>query len=238
MLESSWRRFWREVDIAATTIKFCAGLYVLSVLLSLVGMSGLSGQAGPLPKNQVIYALGASGAIPMFAYDRWWSAFSAIWLHGGILHVLFNCLWIYTLAPGVQLIYGRNRMVILFVLSGASGFLLSSSIGWAFGNSLGGAQLGIGASGAVFGLLGAMASLGKLTRDNQALVFAGVLFLAGLVMPYVDNWGHFGGFMGGLAVSRLPPMRPQRPETKLQETLAVCLYVGSLLCIPASLLSP
>lgn len=87
------------------------------------------------------------------------------WLHGGLLHILFNVLWIRQLAPAVAELYGAGRMVILYVVSGAVGFLFSS-FGPVFlfplapilgsGNLAFGGTYTVGASAPIFGLLGPM----------------------------------------------------------------------------------
>ena len=72
---------------------------------------------------------GASGAIPVFGYGRWWTILSAGWLHGGALHILFNMMWVRQIGPAVADIYGAGRMVIIYTVSCATGFLLSSFMG-------------------------------------------------------------------------------------------------------------
>ena len=65
----------------------------------------------------------------MFGLGRWWTIFSAGWLHAGLLHIFFNMMWVRQLGPPTADIYGAGRMVIIYTLSGASGFLLSSVAG-------------------------------------------------------------------------------------------------------------
>ena len=59
-------------------------------------------------------------------YGRWWTVLSASWLHGGVLHILFNMLWVRQLGPATAEIYGPGRMVIIYTVAGAVGFTLSS----------------------------------------------------------------------------------------------------------------
>ena len=56
----------------------------------------------------MLFLLGASGALPVFRLDRWWTVLTAGWLHAGVLHILFNVLWIRQLGPAVADLYGAG----------------------------------------------------------------------------------------------------------------------------------
>ena len=60
---------------------------------------------------------------------RWWTVLSATWLHGGLLHILFNMMWVRDLGPSTADVVGPARTVIIYVVSGVCGFLLSSVAG-------------------------------------------------------------------------------------------------------------
>ena len=188
------------------------------------------------PTAPALFAFGASGAVPVFGYGRWWTVLSAGWLHGGLLHIFFNLLWLRQLAPGVAELYGASRMVIIYTLSSVVGFLLSSLTG-AFLPFLGGARLTVGASAAIFGLLAALVYYGRRSGSrlvgNQAWSYAIVLFIFGFFMGGVDNWAHLGGFLGGyLAARLLDPLREERTDHTL--AAIVCL-AASFLAVGASL---
>ena len=116
------------------------------------------------PASGVQVLLGASGAEPVFVYGRWWTVLSAAWLHGGVLHILFNMLWVRQLGPATAEIYGPGRMVIIYAVAGAVGFTLSSLAGFYLGSMpipfLRGAFRTVGASASIFGLLGALVYYG------------------------------------------------------------------------------
>src|SRR4030042_4212032 len=99
------------------------GLYVLSLLLNIRG-TGFS--ANPLallsPDTGSLVLLGAAGAIPINQFHAWWSLLSANYLHGGILHILFNMLALRQLGPLVVAAYGQYRMFIIYTLGGIFGF--------------------------------------------------------------------------------------------------------------------
>ena len=103
------------------------------------------------PSNRALWAFGAAGAIPWQA-GHWWTLLTAIYLHGGLLHILFNVLWIRQLGPEVEELYGPARLVVIFTVSGVAGFVASNAFGVPFT---------IGASGSIFGLLGAMVAFGQ-----------------------------------------------------------------------------
>jgi rhomboid protease GluP len=212
------RRLGNDLGFTNLVIGGCSVLYLLTLLASggAIGMSGLFNLLAP--STQALFLFGASGAIPVFALDRWWTILSAGWLHGGLLHILFNMLWVRQLAPAVGSMYGPSRLVIIYTVAGIVGFFLSSLAGVLLPGVpiLGGAGFTIGASAPIFGLLGALVRYGHRTGSSlvgsQAWGYALTLFIFGLLMPGVDNWAHGGGFAGGyLAAMLLDPLQRERP---------------------------
>lgn len=174
------------------------------------------------PGGRALIALGMAGAVPWQA-GHWWTVLTAIYLHGSLLHILFNLLWIRQLLPDVEEVYGQARTIVIFTLSGAAGFLLSNAAGNPFT---------VGASGAIFGVLGAMVWYGRRRGGffgaaifRQYGMWALILFVAGLLPGMrVDNWGHAGGFLGGVVVALLLGSGDQRPERGIHKVLAAaCL---------------
>jgi rhomboid protease GluP len=151
-----------------------------------IGMGGLGNLLAPSP--EMLFRFGASGAIPVFRFDRWWTIFSAGWLHGGLLHIFFNVLWVRQLAPETAELYGPGRTVIIYTVSGAAGFALSSVMGLLLPGVplVGGAPFTVGASAPIFGLLGALVCYGRRTGSSHigstAWQYAIVLFVFGLFM--------------------------------------------------------
>lgn len=211
-------------------------LYVLSLLLSRGGMQMFTLS----PSGPILFMLGASGAAPVFDYGRWWTLLTAGWLHGNLLHIFFNVLWIRQLAPAIAEIYGPARMIIIYTLSGIAGFALSSLAGeylwWMPVYFLRGAQITVGASAAIFGLLGAAVYYGRRSGSSAAsqtgLQYALFLGIFGLIFPGVDNYAHAGGFLGGYATSMiLDPLKPERVDHMV--IAGVCL-IATLIGIGAS----
>jgi rhomboid protease GluP len=236
------RRVGQDFGFSAVMTGGCVVLYVVSLLLdpSHILGGGLGSLLAPTPRS--LFVLGASGAIPVFGMGRWWTVLSAGWLHGGLLHILFNVLWIRQLAPATAQAYGPARMVIIYTAAGAGGFLLSSFVGSYLSflpRFLGGAGFTVGASAPIFGLLGAIVHFGRRRGSSavgkEALGYALVLGLFGFVMPGVDNWAHLGGFAGGYGVARwLDPWREERVDHVV--AAFVCL-AATILAIVASLLT-
>ncbi|MEX2272791.1 MAG: rhomboid family intramembrane serine protease [Vicinamibacterales bacterium] len=227
------RRLGSDLGFVQVVVIGSSILYVLTLLMSngRIGMSGLNLLA---PADSTLFQFGASGAIPFFLADRWWTVLSAGWLHGSLLHILFNMLWVRQLGPATADVFGPGRMVIIYTVSGVVGFFLSSTAGAYLPDVplLGGAGMTVGASASVFGLLGALVAYGKLRGSSadtsQALTYAIVLFVFGLVMSGVDNWAHAGGFAGGYLTARwLDPWKPER----------INHLVGALICLAASALA-
>jgi rhomboid protease GluP len=201
----------------------CTALFIATLLFDPRGVR-MGGMAFVEPSNFSLFAFGASGAFPVFTAGRWWTLLSAAWLHGGVLHILFNMLWVRQLAPATAELYGVSRTVIIYTVSSIAGFLLST---------LWGTQLTIGASAPIFGLLGALAVYGRRGGSSrisgQAMTYAAILFVFGLIFPGVDNFAHLGGFLGGFAVAWvLDPLKQERMEHLIAAVACIALTALSI----------
>jgi rhomboid protease GluP len=204
-------------------------MYVLSLVMSRDGT-----QIGIEPNGVALQILGGSGAVPVFGRGWWWTVLTAGWLHGGVLHIFFNILWIRQLGPEIANLYGAGRMVIIYTLGGVVGFTLSSVLGL-FSLPFFGAELTVGASASIFGFLGALVHYGKRTGSNHVrqagLQYALFMGIMGFVFRGVDNAAHLGGFVGGyLASMIMDPLKPERVDhiatalVCLVATLAAIIY--------------
>ena len=228
------RRFGNDLGFVTLVVYGCAALYSATLIVSLVlGESIMGGSLFSMlgPGSRTLFLFGASGALPVFVYDRWWTILSAGWLHGGALHILFNVMWVRQLGPAVGDIYGAARMIIIYTIAGAAGFLLSSFAGAYLPPLplLSGAQFTIGASAPIFGLLGALVYYGRRGGSSmvksEAMYYAVTLFLFGLIMPGVDNFAHAGGFAGGYFGGMwLDPLKRERMDH----------FIGAAACLIAT----
>ncbi|MDA2932935.1 rhomboid family intramembrane serine protease [Acidobacteria bacterium AH-259-D05] len=229
------RRVGQDLGFVQVVIWGCVGLYVAMLLTDPGGIRG----GGPFsllsPSEQSAFLFGMSGAGPVFVYNRWWTVLSAAWLHGGLIHILFNMMWVRNLAPATAEEYGIGRTVIIYTASSITGFLLSSCMGYYFYFlpwPLHGAGYTLGASAPIFGLLGALVYSGKKRSGavgRQAMGFAVILGAFGLFFPGIDNWAHLGGFAGGYLVARwLDPLQPERTDHQIAALVCIGLTILSV----------
>ena len=202
----------------------CIALYVASLLLDPRAAFSVRGPLDAFaPSTAALIALGAAGSAP-WRLGHWWTVFTGIYLHGGILHIFFNVLWIRQLGPAVEQLFGPARLVVIFTAAGAAGFLASNWYQY---------PLTIGASGAVFGLLGAIVAFGKRRGGTfgamvlrQYGYMALMMFLLSFFISGVNNVAHAGGFVGGLLAGLVISLAERRRETGLDWVLAIaCIAV-------------
>ncbi|MFH1152318.1 MAG: rhomboid family intramembrane serine protease [Pseudomonadota bacterium] len=176
------------------------------------------------PSNSALIFLGATGTLPIDRFHAWWSLVSASWLHGSLVHILFNMSALIQIAPLIINEFGLYRMIIIYVLSGIAGFYLSY---------LAGVPLTIGASAPICGLIGAALYFGKSRGGNFGqMVFKQTsgwivgLVLFGLLVPSINNWGHGGGVLAGIGLGWSLGYLEKSPETLVHRFLAwVCMGV-------------
>lgn len=146
--------------------------------------------------------LGMKAADAILA-GEWWRLLTPIWLHGGILHLAFNMYALYALGSQLERVYGHGRFLLLYLLAGFAGNVMSLIMSPA---------RSLGSSTAIFGLLAAYsvflyrnrAFFGARGRPAlvNILTIAVINFIIGL-SPGIDNWGHLGGFLGGVGFAWL-----------------------------------
>ncbi len=229
------RRLGSDLGFTSIVMVTCGVLYVVALALDPGGI-GTGGLLRMLsPSGPASYLLGASGSVPVFGMGRWWTVLSAGWLHGSLLHIGFNLMWVRQLAPVTADIYGPGRAVLIYTASSIVGFSLSSLAGLFLGGLplIGGAHLTLGASAAIFGLLGALVYAGRrgvaLSVSRQARTYAVILFVLGFIIPGIDNWAHVGGFAGGFATAAfLNPLLPERLNHLAAAAVCLVLTAGAI----------
>src|SRR5881628_119310 len=130
-----------------TTLIFLLINFALFAATLILSMKKAGGDAVWSLDNYILYYFGAKETISIRAGHQWWRIFTAGFLHGGMLHILMNSWALYDLGAQVEEVYGTARFLVFYILSSAMGFLASTL--WS-------PALSIGASAAVFGLIGAM----------------------------------------------------------------------------------
>jgi membrane associated rhomboid family serine protease len=140
--------------------------------------------------------------LPSFEYlqfsNEWYRLFTVALTHGGILHLGFNMYSLMVLGSPLEAAYGKQKFLIVFFFS-----LLTGSLTSAYFASLYSAS--VGASGAIFGLFGALAIVGKrIGADIRSIVvIIGINFAFGFAMGGVDWRAHLGGLIGGVVAAQL-----------------------------------
>jgi membrane associated rhomboid family serine protease len=150
---------------------------------------------------------------------------SSAFLHGGIVHLLLNMYALYMFGPHLEAMLGRLRFIALYMVSALGG----SALSYAFAAPN---QPSLGASGAVFGLLGAFLVVSRrLGRDTTSvLVLLAINFVYGFLVPRIDWRAHLGGLVAGalvaLAIAYAP--RERRGLVQVAGTVAVLVAVLAL----------
>jgi rhomboid protease GluP len=154
--------------------------------------------------GEASYRLGISGPYPIYVQHQWFRVITAMFLHGGLIHIGFNMMSLMQLGPALEELYGSARYLFLYVVTGAFGFLVSAfPIGFLGHYSL-------GASGALLGLVGALLAVttkrgGAFMRDLRARLISSVviLFMLGFAGMGLDNAAHFAGLVCGFAIGKI-----------------------------------
>jgi rhomboid protease GluP len=189
------------------------GITVLVFLLEIV--------AGGSTNPGVLIELGAAYG-PYIRRGEYWRLVMPMFLHAGPLHIALNAYALFLLGPLLERLYGYGRFSCLYVGSGIGASILSM---WR-SNSI-----AVGASGAIFGIMGAMVVIGYLHPETvpwrwhrlfgRRMIFLILISLAlgpaldltsrvlKLNLPRIDNWAHLGGLATGVALALLvPPPQP------------------------------
>ena len=179
----------------------------LMLIVALGAIFGWQLSSGALTSEQSIIAAGAL-ARERVMQGEWWRLLSATVLHGNLEHIVGNAVSLYILGMATEHAYGTRSMLGIYLASGLAGSVLSAAM--SPGPS-------VGASGAIFGLMGAVLVLfwrhhnALMVRDKRIgvviAVWAFLTIAAGLVTPMIDNAAHLGGMVGGMAVAWT--MRPR-----------------------------
>ena len=174
---------------------------------------------------QPMEVLGRGALIPaLVAEGQVWRLVSSVFLHSGFLHLALNMLSLYFLGSFVENAFGRGRFLALYALSGLSGGIAYLYFG-------GFDTPAVGASGAIFGLLGGVLGYalrrGTFTWQNpvirQLLILLAINLWIGLSIPNVSNTAHLGGLAGGFAFGFL--VAPTVYSRKAARALAPVLVV-------------
>jgi rhomboid protease GluP len=159
------------------------------------------------------YRLGMSAPYAIYVQHEWYRLITAMFLHGGLIHIGFNMMSLMQLGPALEELYGSARYFFLYIFTGAFGFLVSSYMG----------HYSLGASGGLLGLVGAMLAVtskrgGSYMRDLRSRLISSVviLFILGAMRGIaIDNWAHGAGLAAGFALGKIfPDRQPMTPRER------------------------
>ena len=181
----------RFTTIVIMLINF--GLYAATVLYSM-----RTGAGGMDPDSQTLLLFGGKYA-PLIEQGQWWRLITAGFLHGGILHIGMNMWVLFDLGAQVEEICGTARFLTIYLISNITGFM---------GSFYFSPSLSIGASAAIFGLIGGMIAVGVRDRSSYGKDlrrFYTRWAIYGLVLSIIPGLGidiaaHIGGLIGGFVV--------------------------------------
>lgn len=150
--------------------------------------------AGGSTNTRVLILFGAK-VNQLIEAGQYWRLLTSIFIHIGFTHLLFNTYALFVLGKYSEKIFGHSKLIMLFIFSGLTGSTLSYLMS---------PHLSAGASGGIFGLLGAIVVYGW---DNQFLrssglitnlmIILGLNLVLGMIIPGLDNFAHLGGLIGG-----------------------------------------
>ncbi len=213
-----------ESGLIGAVIAINAAIYIMSLLLF---PRGIGMAINPLtmlsPSWNSLMALGATGTIPIDRFGMWWSVITANFLHGGILHIVFNMVAFRQISPLIIREFGPYRMLIIYLAGGTFGFIISYFAG---------VKITIGASAAVCSLIGAGLFYGKSRGGvygqaifRQIVGWVGGIFVFGLLVPNINNWGHAGGLLAGALLGLLTGYNEKVKENFAHKAVALACVV-------------
>lgn len=210
-----------EHEAPVTTALLIANVLMLGVSWMAIAAAGGGGGMtilwGLSGISQV--RLGMNIPLPyLIATHEWWRLVTAMFLHGGLLHIGFNMMALLQLGPAIEELYGSARYLFIYLVTGAFGFLISAS----FGN-----HFSLGASGAILGLVGVMLAVttkrgGAYMQALRSRLISSVVFLfvIGFMGMGIDNYAHGGGLLAGFLLGKiLADRQPMNPAEKRNAAL-------------------
>ena len=177
--------------------------------------------------DQATCTINGATWLPGVADGAWWQLMTSAFTHVQPLHIAFNMFALYVLGPQLELVVGRARFLAVYLISALAG---STLVYWASGEY----TPTVGASGAIFGLMGALLVVALKMRANPQgiLVWIGINFLITFTASGISWQGHLGGFVGGVVAAAILVYAPRGPRrTSFQVTGLVTLTAVLLVAI-------
>lgn len=217
-------------------LSLCCLLYGISLLYSARSGNPLMPEGGGL--SAIFNIGGISGKTTVLlgstlpwqyivVYNQWWRLITAVFLHGSLMHIVFNMWVIMDVGPMVEEMFGSARYLFLYMATGVFGYVISSFFS---------GHPSVGASGALLGLIGLL--LASTTRSSSASsqmmrsnLIKWIIYIAimGFMFSGIDNYAHFGGLAAGFVLGKLFVDRP--PQGQSETRVANILGWGTAIVV-------
>ena len=218
------RRMRRLPPVTFALVAGLAAIFVTEVALDVLDSAEALLLVGALSRDAVLAG-------------EWWRLVTAIFLHGGVDHLLGNAVALIVLGMVCEHAFGRVQFVFLFVMAGIGGSVVSM---------LTSPGPSVGASGAIFGLQGAAIVLFRrhrdrlLVRDRRIgfvlIAWAVYAIAQGVLTPYVDNGAHVGGLLTGMLLARrLHPVVIEPPSPEVHARIRREGWLTAIVLVAAAL---
>lgn len=191
--------------------------------------SSLVGKLALIPAQALgVTAQGTPVLIDGVATGAWWQVATSVFTHVSPFHLAVNMMALYFLGPAVEQMFGRGRFLALYLVSGLTGsamvMLFSAPGGYT-----------VGASGAIFGIFGALAVLTlKVGGDIRTVaMWLGLNLVITFTIPNISWQGHLGGLLGGVLIAAGLVYAPRRQRTLVQALVVGGVAVAALVAIVA-----
>ena len=190
------------------------------------GLGALMG-FGAIDGN-ILMRLGASLPLPINLFQPW-RFVTAVFLHGSVMHIVFNMWVLMDIGPQIEELYGSARYLFIYVVTGIGGYVVSSTFG----------KFSVGGSGALLGLIGVLLAIttGRRSAGMQMLrgqIIRWLIYIAvfGFLFPGIDNFAHAGGLaagfvLGKIMVDRAPVSPEERKSAQLLGWASAVIVVAS-----------
>ena len=214
-----------EHEVPVTTALLISNILMFGVSWLAISSAGGGGGLSILwgMGGETMYRLGASFPYSIFYQREWWRLVTAMFLHGGLIHIGFNMMALIQFGPALEEMYGSARYLFLYVVTGAFGFLVSAGMG----------NYSLGASGALLGLVGLMLAIttkrgGSYMRElrTRLIMSVAILFILGFRGMGMDNYAHAAGLAAGFGLGKLFADRQPTSAAELKRALALGWLAG------------
>lgn len=202
--------------------KVTSGLMIINIIVFI--LMTLSGGSENIEN---LIRFGANSKI-LVAEGEWWRLFTASFIHIGFFHILFNMYFFYSLGPVFERLFGSMNFLIIYLIAGIFGNLLS----FAFGSPY---TVSAGASTSLYGMLGLAIGLMATYRDDEIIRSFGASFISvvvinviySLLAPGVGIYGHLGGFIAGFLLAGIFPILGREIASPKRLVSLIILLVAS-----------